>query len=306
MMQDANQLDLPTMFSRCVQGPELDALIAAAHREDLGQAGDITSRIFISESARGQAVFHARTEGRLSGAALLERIARVYDPALRVTELLPDGSPLGSGQPIAAVSGSKRSILAAERVMLNFMTHLSGIATMTARFVGEIAGTRARILDTRKTIPGLRSLAKYAVRCGGGLSHRMGLHDAVLIKDNHLAGVPVDSLRSRLDEAIAASRKPIPPPLFVEVEVDTLKQLQIVLECAVDFVLLDNMPPEVLKQAVAMRDRIAPRVLLEASGGVNLQTVRAIAESGVDRISIGALTHSAPALDIGLDMDSCS
>jgi nicotinate-nucleotide pyrophosphorylase (carboxylating) len=213
---------------------------------------------------------------------------------------------LSQGQPIATVIGPQRSILAAERVMLNFMTHLSGIATLTARFVAAIAGTRARILDTRKTIPGLRTLAKYAVRCGGGLSHRMGLHDAVLIKDNHLAGIPIAALKARLDEAITAARRLMPPPLFVAVEVDTLDQLQIVLRCAVDFVLLDNMPAEMMRHAAAIRDRVAPDVLLEASGQVNLQTVRAIAESGVDRISIGALTHSAPALDIGLDMQETS
>jgi nicotinate-nucleotide pyrophosphorylase (carboxylating) len=195
-----------------------------------------------------------------------------------------------------------RKLLAMERTALNFLQRLSGVATMTARFVDEVAGTRALILDTRKTTPGWRALEKYAVRCGGGTNHRIGLHDAVLIKDNHLAWLAEGG--DPIGRAVGLARAGAPEGTkFIEVEVDTLEQLDRALEVGPDIILVDNLGPEKLAEAVRRRDAKAPGVLLEASGGVNLSTVGAIARSGVDRISVGALTHSAPALDIGLDFD---
>jgi nicotinate-nucleotide pyrophosphorylase (carboxylating) len=285
----------------------LRGLIETARAEDFARPGqrprDITSELVIATDRHGEAVFRARTAGRLSGAASLPMIVDVFDPAVALMLLLRDGSCLQPGSEIARIEGPLRSILALERTALNLMTHLSGIASLTALYVDAVAGTRARIHDTRKTLPGLRGLQKYAVACGGGGNHRMGLHDAVLVKDNHIAHVPAAKLGYALRELAARARAADPPATFVEVEVDTLEQLAVVLPCGVDVVLLDNMPPATLREAVAMRDRLVPAVKLEASGGVNLQTVRAIAEAGVDIISVGALTHSAPALDIGLDMN---
>jgi nicotinate-nucleotide pyrophosphorylase (carboxylating) len=190
-----------------------------------------------------------------------------------------------------------------ERVALNFCTHLSGIATLTSAFVDAVRGTKAGIYDTRKTIPGLRGLAKYAVACGGGRNHRIGLYDAVLVKDNHIAHVPTAQLAAAMSAGIAKARAMQPRPVFVEIEVDNLAQLEEVLRCDVDIILLDNMTPSQMQQAVSLRNRIAPRIELEASGGITLANVRAAAETGVDRIAIGALTHSAVALDLGLDID---
>ncbi len=194
-----------------------------------------------------------------------------------------------------------RKILAFERTALNFLQHLSGVATLTARFVDAVAGTKATILDTRKTLPGWRLLEKYAVRCGGGRNHRIGLYDAILIKDNHLAhfvhrGDPIAA-------AVSAARSQASPGTTVEVEVDSLDQLDKALRCRPDIILVDNFDLDRLREAVRRRDAVPPRIPLEASGGINLETVRAIAETGVDRISVGALTHSAPALDIGLDFN---
>ncbi|MFA7236814.1 MAG: carboxylating nicotinate-nucleotide diphosphorylase [Phycisphaeraceae bacterium] len=314
-----NTLPLSRLFERLNDDAALDTLIGLARREDLGpffssppgggrdtahadqSTGDITTALSISSDATSTAHFRPRNPGRLAGAILLSRIAKHYDPRLRITSHADDGDSLSPGQTIAAVTGPLRSILAAERVMLNFLTHLSGIATLTDRYVQAVAGTQAKIHDTRKTIPGYRGLAKYAVRCGGGFCHRIGLYDAVLVKDNHIADI-TGSLADRITRLITASRQRTPAPDFIEVEVDTLDQLEQVLPLGCDIILLDNMPPEVLQQAVAMRDRILPGVMLEASGGVNLDTVSIIAHSGVDRIAVGALTHSASALDIGLDI----
>ncbi|MHB1158603.1 MAG: carboxylating nicotinate-nucleotide diphosphorylase, partial [Phycisphaerales bacterium] len=325
-----NTLPLPRLFTRLNDDATLDTLINLAKREDLGpsfsspsgggrvggrrdtahadqSAGDITSELSIAPQTQSTASFRSRKPGRLAGAILLPRIAQHYDPRLRITSHADDGDALSPGQTIATVAGPLRSILAAERVMLNFLTHLSGIATLTDRYVRAVAGTKAKIHDTRKTIPGFRGLAKYAVRCGGGFCHRIGLYDAVLVKDNHIAPGSLGSagLGDHIRRVIAAARQRTPAPDFIEVEVDTLDQLEQVLPLGCDIVLLDNMPPppEVgLREAVAMRDRIAPNVMLEASGGVSLDTVSIIAHTGVDRIAVGALTHSAPALDIGLDI----
>ena len=274
-----------------------DALIRLALAEDLGEAGDLTSRLTIPAAARGAASFVPRAPGVVAGLPLLSLIAARLDPELRVACHAADGDALTPGTPVAAVEGPLRSLLAAERTMLNFLQRLSGVASLTREFVAAVAGTRARVLDTRKTTPGFRLLEKYAVRAGGGVNHRAGLHDAVLIKDNHLAGLGAGAV----PKAVAAARDSAPPGCVVQVEVDDLDQLEQALAARPDIVLLDNMGLEQLRRAVTRRDAAAPGVLLEASGGVNLRSVRGIAETGVDRVSVGALTHSAPALDIGLD-----
>jgi nicotinate-nucleotide pyrophosphorylase (carboxylating) len=292
---------------RFIAPGDLNRLILTARREDLGPRGrDITSRLLIPADARATAELRSRAAGRWCGTPLLQPIAHAFDRDIRVEPLLDDGAILEPGAVVARFSGPLRAVLAMERVTLNFVTHLSGIATLTARYVAAIAGTHAAIYDTRKTLPGLRGLEKYAVVCGGGVSHRFGLHDAILAKDNHLAAWAPGDLPAAITMAIIKARHLKPAPTFIEVEVDTLDQLAMVLAIEEpgrpDMVLLDNMTPQQLTAAVALRARVAPRVALEASGGVNLQTVAAIAASGVDRISVGALTHSAPALDLGLDI----
>jgi nicotinate-nucleotide pyrophosphorylase (carboxylating) len=301
-LRNVNLLPLPEAFARLVRFPELHALIESAKREDMGTAGDITSAALVPADAVATAQISARKAGILCGIPLLPLIAAAYDTRLEVAVPLPDGARLAPGDIIAELRGPLRSVLSAERVVLNFLTHLSGIATATARYVEAIAGTRAKIYDTRKTVPGLRGLQKYAVRCGGGFCHRIGLYDAVLVKDNHIAHIPASFLGAQLETAINAARRLDPRPDFVEVEVDTLQQLRVVLSCDVDVVLLDNMGLDQMREAVAIRGKVNPGVQLEASGGVNLDSVRAIAETGVERIAVGAITHSAPALDIGLDI----
>src|SRR5262249_37751630 len=223
----------------------------------------------------------------------------VLEPRLSFTPLVSDGTAVVAGTQLATVAGLLRGILAGERTALNFLQHLSGIATWTRRHVALVAGLPVRILDTRKTLPGWRLLEKYAVRQGGGHNHRVGLYDGILIKDNHLAGLPAADGGSRIQAAVRRARA-ARPGMPVEVEVDTLGQLDEALACRPDIVLLDNMSPEQLREAAQRRNERAPGVLLEASGGVTLATLRAIAETGVERISIGALTHSAGALDLGL------
>jgi len=278
-------------------------LIELALDEDLGRRnpawlGDVTSRTLIIPGVTfGQAAFVARQAGVLAGLPVVPLVlASVVDPNLLTFEpLLTDSAALEPGSRIALVRGPIDSLLTAERTALNFLQHLSGVATLTRRYVEAVAGLPAKILDTRKTTPGWRLLEKYAVRCGGGHNHRMGLYDGILIKDNHLAAM--NKVRS-IPEAIRIARS---TPLPFEIEVDTLDQLDEALAGKPDIVLLDNMPLDQMREAVHRRNVTAPGVLLEASGGVNLDTVRGIAETGVDRISVGALTHSAPALDIGLD-----
>ncbi len=221
----------------------------------------------------------------------------MVDPQLEIQSLIADGTRVERGDCVATVAGSLRSILAGERTALNFLQRLSGIATLTRKFVDAISGLPTQLLDTRKTTPGWRLLEKYAVRMGGGVNHRIGLFDAILIKDNHLAGLGGDVRR-----AVEAARAyPGNASLSIEVEVDSLAQLEVALAVAADIVLLDNMSLQQLRTAVAQRTALAPAVLLEASGGVTLETIRAIASTGVDRISVGAITHSAVALDIALD-----
>lgn len=273
-------------------------LLELALQEDLGDAGDITSRSTIPEVLTGRAVFVARSAGVVSGLPAAQLTCETIDGSLQFEAQVRDGTSVTAGQPIATVAGPMRSILTAERTALNFLQHLSGVATLTRRFVDAIAGCKGQILDTRKTLPGWRILDKYAVRCGGGHNHRMGLHDGILIKDNHLA-----SLRAQGDpisRAVKAARDFV-TFVPIEIEVDSLDMLREALACKPNIVLLDNMSPDQMREAVKLRDQTAPDVKLEASGGIQLATVRAIAETGVDRISIGALTHSAPALDIALD-----
>ncbi len=282
---------------------ELHELIDRAKREDMGDRGcDLTTQLMGVSDRAGAAVMRCRSFGVVAGLALLPAVALAYDRALHVTLLHRDGDRVAPDSVVAKYQGPLRSILAMERVALNFVTHLSGIATLTARYVSLVSGSKARITDTRKTLPGLRVLQKYAVACGGGVNHRMGLHDAVLVKDNHIAHLSPPDLPAALSQMLRAARATDPKPRFVEVEVDSLDQLRAVLPVQPDCVLLDNMTPELLSQAVRLRDAQAPGVLLEASGGVNLATVAAIAQTGVDRIAVGALTHSAPALDLGLDI----
>jgi nicotinate-nucleotide pyrophosphorylase (carboxylating) len=283
-----------------------DLLIDLALEEDLGQVGDITSTATIPSHAEASARFVARASGVLAGMPIVARLIDRFELGPRWRPRLEDGDRLGPGAVIAEIGGPARSILTLERTALNFLQRLSGVATMTSRFVAAVQGTPAAILDTRKTTPGWRVLEKYAVRCGGGRNHRLGLHDAVLIKDNHLAWLQAEGRSEPIAAAVAAARAHAASASFIEVEVDSLDQLRIALGCRPDIILVDNLGPEALAEAVRLRDAMAPGVEIEASGGVNLQTVGALARTGVDRISVGVLTHSAPALDIALDFDAAT
>jgi nicotinate-nucleotide pyrophosphorylase (carboxylating) len=276
------------------------AIVTFALLEDLGATGDRTSLATIPANQQARAAFVARTPGVVAGLPILPLVAQAVDAGLTVQQLVEDSTKIESGLQLAVLSGSLRSILIAERTALNFLQRMSGVATLTRQYVEAIAGTTAQVLDTRKTIPGWRRLDKYAVRQGGGTNHRIGLFDGILIKDNHIAGLgdPATAVRRSVE---LARQYPGNAGLPVEVEVDSLDQLRQVLPAKPEIVLLDNMPPAQLREAVALRNDMAPGTLLEASGGVNLSKIRAIAETGVDRISVGAITHSAPALDIALD-----
>jgi nicotinate-nucleotide pyrophosphorylase (carboxylating) len=274
-------------------------LAARALEEDLGGDGDITSLALIPGSLKGQAIFIARAPGTISGLPAANVTYQLIDPQVAFVELVPDGTDVQAGAKLAIVSGPMRSILSGERTALNFLQRLSGIATLTRRFVAVVADLPCKILDTRKTTPGWRLLEKYAVRCGGGTNHRMGLSDAILIKDNHLAAL--GPRPDAIAEAVKRAGDKYGDRFPLEIEVDTLAQLEAALQAEPDIILLDNMSPDAMREAVRRRNAAAPGVLLEASGGVTLAKVRTIAETGVDRISVGALTHSAVALDIALD-----
>jgi nicotinate-nucleotide pyrophosphorylase (carboxylating) len=285
----------------------LEFLVARALEEDLGLQGDITSRATIPTGARGAARLVARSPGVLAGLPAIELLSRKRDFEFGWRARLADGDLLDEGTVVGQLAGPMQTLLAIERTALNFLQRLSGIASLTARYVAAVKGTRAVIYDTRKATPGWRFLEKYAVRCGGGVNHRFGLYDAVLIKDNHLAWIKERADLSGSDPfatAIASARNSTPGGTIIEIEVDSLAQLELALAARPDVILVDNMGPELVALAVARRDAAAPHVKLEASGGVNLSSVRALAETGVDRISIGALTHSAAALDLGLDHES--
>ena len=271
---------------------EVRQSIGNALSEDLGMVGDITSQLTIPADMKASVVLNCRENGVLAGMQYARAAFAVVDADLQFEQLKQDGDQLEAGDIIAKVSGNARNLLTAERVALNFLGHMSGIASQTALFVKAVKGTKASIADTRKTTPGLRMAEKFAVKAGGGVNHRFGLGDAVLVKDNHIA------IAGGIDAALKTVVANAGHMRKIEVEVDTLEQLKQVLAYKIDTVLLDNMPPEILEKAVAMIDG---RVLAEASGGVNLSTVAAIAATGVDLISVGALTHSSATLDIGLD-----
>jgi nicotinate-nucleotide pyrophosphorylase (carboxylating) len=276
---------------------EIKSAVDRALAEDVG-SGDVTTLATIPETATATALLRARQPLVLAGLGLAEEAFRTLDSAVQFERPARDGDHLPAGTTALIIRGNARALLTAERVALNFVQRLSGIATLTARYVKEISGTGARVLDTRKTTPGLRALEKFAVRCGGGQNHRFGLHDMVLIKDNHLA-----ALRGAQPNPVAAAiqrARAQYPKLKVEAEADTLEQALQAAEAGADFILLDNMPPALLREAVS---RIAGRSKTEASGGVRLETIRTIAETGVDFISVGALTHSATAVDLGLDFE---
>ena len=276
---------------------EIHRPVALALAEDIG-SGDVTTLAAVPETAQAKAVMCAREPLVVAGLALAEAAFRELSPAVQVTRSAEDGQRVAEGKPLLHVAGSARALLSAERVALNFVQRLCGIATLTAQFVDAIKGTPARILDTRKTTPGWRRLEKYAVACGGGRNHRLGLFDMVLIKDNHLAALRNESPNA-IAAAVARARAQY-PQLKVEVEADTLEQVEQAVAAGADLILLDNMNLAQLRVAV---QKCKDRALTEASGGVILAGVRAIAETGVDFISVGALTHSARAVDIGLDFE---
>ncbi len=276
-------------------------LIEMAFAEDLQEAGDLTCQALIPETLEAEVLVVARQDGVLAGGPIAEMVFARLDPEVNYRQELPDGSALSNGSCVAKVSGPLRSLLTGERTALNFLTHLSGIATLTRRFVEAVKPARVQILDTRKTHPGWRVLEKYAVRAGGGANHRMGLFDGCLIKDNHLAAWAEGSASRTIAEAVRQAKSRVGAGVSVEVEVDTLAQLRDALEGSPDIILLDNMPPSELREAVAIRNESQRRVLLEASGGITLDTIAEIARTGVERISIGGLTHSAPACDLAFD-----
>ena len=284
MTAEPATLELPPLL--------VERAVAKALQEDLGEAGDITTDVIIPASASADAEIVARKPGVIAGLDLAAASFKTLDPDAQFVAEVADGTKVAAGARIARVQGRTRALLSAERVALNFLGHLSGIATLTATYVAAVSGTKASVACTRKTTPGLRALEKYAVRAGGGMNHRFGLYDAVLVKDNHIAAA------GGLAPALTQLRARSGHLVKIEVEVDTLNQLDEALQFPIDAVLLDNMDLAKLKKAVAL---VNGRVTTEASGGVTLETVRKIAETGVDLISVGALTHSAPVLDLALE-----
>jgi nicotinate-nucleotide pyrophosphorylase (carboxylating) len=278
--------------------PQIEEIIDRALAEDLGK-GDVTTEALIPGDQQGTGFIVAKKEGILAGTEAAKQVFHRVDPELKVEVLLEDGAIVKPGSRVAKVSGSIASILKAERLALNFLQRLSGIASETNRYVVRVEGLPVRIMDTRKTTPGLRSLEKYAVKVGGGENHRMNLGDGILIKDNHLAALRSQGLN--IKEIIAKARQNAPQRLMVEVEVGSVSEALETVEAGADIVMLDNMGLEDMRKAV---ESIRGRALIEASGGITLDNVRAVAETGVDFISIGALTHSAKALDISLELEA--
>lgn len=270
----------------------VEPLVRNALLEDLGLAGDVTSMAVIPANHHSTVVMASRKDGVIAGLDAAEIAFQLVDPAISFERHIADGQAVKGGDVLATIRGPSRGLLTGERVALNFLGHLSGIASVTAQVVQAVAHTRAAVVCTRKTTPGLRALEKYAVRMGGGMNHRFALYDAMLIKDNHIA------IAGGVKEALLRAKASAGHMVKIEVEVDTLDQLQEAMESGADAVLLDNMTPEQLREAV---DIVAGRAITEASGGITLQTAANIAESGVDLLSLGWITHSAPVLDIGLD-----
>jgi nicotinate-nucleotide pyrophosphorylase (carboxylating) len=285
-----------TIFPDAFLSPlAIEEAVSRALAEDFGRAGDITSIATVPADLSGRAVVAARAAGVVSGLPLLEAVFRRLDPYVELTAQVRDGVAVTAGTALMTVEGNARGLLGAERTALNFVTHLSGVATATAAFVRLVTGTRARVCCTRKTTPGLRALQKYAVRCGGGFNHRFGLDDAVLIKDNHIA------VAGGIGPVLARARAAVGHMVRIEIEVDTLDQLREVLAAGgADVVLLDNMDPATLAKAVAL---VAGRLVTEASGNITHATAAAVAASGVDYLSSGAITHSSVNLDVGLDIE---
>jgi len=277
------------------------SLAEQAREEDLGGAGDITTQACIPPGLTGALEIVARAAGTVCGTLLLDTVLDAFSSELECNVLVPDGVAVSPGTPVAVIEGPVRSLLIVERTVLNFCARLSGIATRTRQFVDAVAGTKAAIYDTRKTTPGWRVLEKYAVRAGGGRNHRGGLYDAVLVKDNHRLVWGVKGGRS-LRDLVQHVRRQVGAETFLEVEVDSLDELADVVSAPVDAILLDNFSVPDLRSAVSMRDRLAPGVLLEASGGITLERVREVAETGVERISVGAITHSACWLDVAAEL----
>ncbi len=272
-----------------------DDLIRDALREDLGRAGDLTTDALVAADATAVAAVTARRAGRVAGSEVAARVFEILDPSMETEIVVVDGGDAESGSTLIRLRGPARAILTGERTALNLLGHLSGIATLTRAYVKAVEGTGARVVCTRKTTPGLRALEKYAVRCGGGANHRFGLDDAVLIKDNHLA------VAGGVRPAVELVRAAVGHMVTVELEVDTLEQLEEGLAVGVDAVLLDNMDPATLRAAVTLVDG---RCLTEASGGIDLDTAAAVAATGVDLLSVGALTHSASWLDVSLEVEA--
>lgn len=310
-LEDLNALSLPDLYGRLSAGGLVRRLIGLMRDEDLGtgdDAGDITANASAGVSDRAVSTVEVRTRasGVVAGLAAIPDLLEVFAPHVSCEALRADGVMVDEGDALARLSGPTVELHVIERPLLNLVGRLSGVATRTAAFVRAVRDATDRsvaVLDTRKTTPGMRVLEKYAVRCGGGSCHRIGLFDAVLVKDNHLAGVATDALASHVQRLAeeARSRRPL---RFVEVEVDTLGQLDALLMLpagVLDVVMLDNMTTELLREAVARRDERQPSLLLESSGGVSLETIGGIARSGVDRISVGSLTHGATWLDVGMD-----
>ncbi len=301
-------------FQQLTWNPQLEddcrQLVRLAVREDLDRQADWTTLATVTESAQGRATMVARQAGVIAGLVTAPIVIDEMDIEAEWIATVKDGATVSAGEPLAHFNGRARDLLTAERLLLNFIGHLSGIATLTATYVTAVQGTTARIYDTRKTTPGWRRLEKYAVHCGGGCNHRSGLYDAILIKDNHRQyhqqqatdnSTPADLVtqaRKFLQESKTAETETL-----VEIEVDDLQQLEQVLSASPDIVMLDNMTTDQLSAAVAQRNAVAPETELEASGGISLDQVRAVAETGVERISVGALTHSAGCLDVALDWD---
>ena len=284
-------------LSDYIPGYRLQQLVELALDEDLGR-GDVTTDFLVPADVRAKARLRSRNKGVIAGLDVASTVFCTVDQRAAFEGLVGDGDVVASNQELALISGDARSLLRAERVALNFLQRLSGIATLTSRYVEAVRGTRARIVDTRKTTPGLRALEKYAVRAGGGFNHRRDLSDAVMIKDNHIAVITSQGLS--VADAVNEARESLPHTLKIEIEVDRLDQIPEALAARADIILLDNMTVPDLRQAVSIIDG---RALTEASGGVRLETISEIAATGVDVISVGALTHSAPAMDIGFDFE---
>ena len=310
---DLNSLSLPDLYAQLVSGGLVDRLIALMRDEDLGEdgtCGDITAIASASTRAEDEhaVVVRTRADGIVAGLATLPALVEAFAPETSCEVLSHDGAHAKKGDELVRLAGPSLELHTLERPLLNLIGRLSGVASRTGLFVRaarDAADRDVEILDTRKTTPGLRLLEKYAVRCGGGSCHRIGLYDAVLVKDNHIAGVGTDALAAHIDSLVRAARNDR-PLRFVEVEVDTLEQLDALLTLepgTVNIALLDNMGPDVLRDGVARRDAHNPSMLLEASGGIDLDTIGDIARSGVDRISIGSITHGATWLDVGMDAD---